>query len=116
MSQRDAHESYAVAARRLHWIAAILAAALAAIMLLMYLLAHTWLRTTEPPLGVVPPKPRLQNDPAADLAAERAREQAQLDGYAWVNRNAGIVRIPLDRAMDRLVRSSPRAQTKPGRP
>jgi cytochrome b561 len=110
MSQRDAHESYAVAARRLHWIAAILAASLAAIVLLMYLLAHTWLQTTEPPPGAIPPEPRLQNDPASDLAAERSREQAQLDGYAWVDRDAGIARIPVDRAMDILARSSSSAQ------
>ena len=110
MSQRDAHESYAVAARRLHWIAAILAGSLAAIMLAMYPLAHTWLQTTQPPHGAIPPQPRLQADPAADLAAQRAREQAQLDGYAWVDRDAGIARIPVDRAMDILARSSSSAQ------
>ncbi len=110
MSQRDAHESYAVAARRLHWIAAGLVVSLAAIVLLMYLLAHTWLQRTEPPLGAIPPEPRLQSDPAPDLAAERAREQAQLDGYAWVDRDAGIARIPVGRAMDILARSSGRAQ------
>lgn len=110
MSQRDAHESYAIAARRLHWVAAILAASLTAIVLLMYLLAHTWLQTTEPPLGATPSEPRLQSDPAVDLAAERAREQAQLDGYSWVNRDAGIARIPVDLAMDILARSSSSAQ------
>lgn len=114
MSQRDAHESYAIAARRLHWVAAILAASLTAIVLLMYLLAHTWLQTTEPPLGAIPPQPRLQSDPAANLAAERAREQALLDGYAWVDRQAGIARIPVDRAMDILARSSSGAQPNKG--
>jgi hypothetical protein len=114
MSQRDAHESYAVAARRLHWIAAILATSLVAVVLVMYLLAHTWLQTNEPPHGAVPPPPRLQADPATDLAAERAREQAQLDGYAWVDRDAGIARIPVDRAMDILARSSSSAQPNTG--
>jgi hypothetical protein len=106
MSQRDAHESYAVAAQRLHWIAAVLAAVLVAIVALMYLLAHTWLRTTEPARGPVPPAPRLQRDPTADLAAERRRENALLDGYAWVDRDAGIARIPVNRAMDILAQSS----------
>jgi len=110
MSQRDAHESYAVAARRLHWIAAILAASLTGIVLLMYLLAHTWLQTTEPPHGAIPPEPRWQSDPAADLAAERARERALLHGYAWVDREAGVARIPIDRAMAILARSSSSAQ------
>jgi hypothetical protein len=116
MSQRDAHESYAVAARRLHWIAAILAASLAVIVLLMYLLAHTWWHTGAPPPGAIPPEPRLQRDPAKDLAAERRREQAWLDGYAWVDRDAGIARIPIGRALDILARSSSSAKTKPEQP
>lgn len=116
MSQRDAHESYAVAARRLHWIAAILAASLASIVMLMYLLAHTWLRTTESMPAAIPTEPRLQSNPAADLAAERAREQALLSRYVWVDRDAGIARIPVDRAMDILARSSRRVPGKPGQP
>jgi len=49
-----------------------------------------------------PPAPRLQIDPAADLAALRATEQALLDGYGWVDQAAGTVRIPIAEAM-RLV-------------
>jgi hypothetical protein len=50
-----------------------------------------------------PPAPRLQVDPSADLARLRSTEQAQLDGYAWVDRGAGTVRIPIERAMKLLV-------------
>ena len=46
-----------------------------------------------------PPAPRLQNDPRRDLEALRARETAQLETYGWVDRAAGRVRIPVDRAM-----------------
>ncbi len=46
-----------------------------------------------------PPAPRLQVAPAADLARLRAREEALLDGYAWADRDAGVVRIPIDRAL-----------------
>jgi hypothetical protein len=116
MSQRDAHESYAVAAHRLHWVAAILACSLVAVVLLMYLLAHTWLLRTEPPPGAVPPLPRLQSDAASDLAAERAREQGLLDGYAWVDRGAGVARIPIGRAMDILAQESSSAPGKAGQP
>ena len=49
------------------------------------------------------PAPRLQTDPHADLAQLRAREQAQLDGYGWVDRGAGTVHIPIDRAMELFV-------------
>jgi hypothetical protein len=114
--QRGAHEPDAVATRRLRRIAALLATGLAAIMLLMWLLLQTWLHTTVPPIGAVPPEPRLQSNPTAQLAAQRAREQALLDGYAWVDRNAGIARIPVGRAMDILARASSSAPTRPGRP
>jgi hypothetical protein len=114
MSQRDAHESYAVAARRLHGIAAILGGSLVGIVLLMYALAHTWLRTTSPPIGTVPPQPRLQADPATDLAAERRREEGMLEGYAWVDRGRGVARIPVRRAMEILARDSGSAPASSG--
>jgi hypothetical protein len=49
-----------------------------------------------------PPAPRLQTDPVDDLRALRARDQALLSGYAWVDRDAGVVRIPIERAKDVL--------------
>lgn len=50
-----------------------------------------------------PPEPRLQVDPLGDLDTLRAREAAQLNGYGWVDRQAGVVHIPIDRAMELLV-------------
>jgi hypothetical protein len=47
----------------------------------------------------LPPEPRLQTDPRQDLANLRAREDQQLGSYGWVDRNAGVVRIPIDEAM-----------------
>src|SRR4029453_5413185 len=49
-----------------------------------------------------PPAPRLQGDPATDIARLRATEQQQLDGFGWVDRQAGTVRIPIERAMQLL--------------
>ncbi len=49
-----------------------------------------------------PPEPRLQVDPAADIARLRATEQQQLDGFGWVDRSAGTVHIPINRAMQLL--------------
>jgi hypothetical protein len=46
-----------------------------------------------------PPEPRLQTDPRQDLADLRAKEDDQLTSYGWVDRNAGVVRIPIDAAM-----------------
>jgi hypothetical protein len=47
----------------------------------------------------VPPEPRLQTSPREDLRELRASEDALLDGYGWVDKNAGIVRIPIDEAI-----------------
>jgi hypothetical protein len=46
-----------------------------------------------------PPAPRLQQDPRRDLATLRAREDTLLGTYGWVDRDAGTVRIPVERAM-----------------
>ena len=50
------------------------------------------------------PAPRLQADPGADLAALRAAEGASLHRWAWVDRQGGIVRIPIEQAMAELAR------------
>ena len=47
----------------------------------------------------VPPEPRLQTTPREDLSELRANEDAILSSYGWVDRNAGVVRIPIDAAM-----------------
>ncbi|HFB52687.1 MAG TPA: hypothetical protein ENJ48_03230 [Anaerolineae bacterium] len=44
--------------------------------------------------------PRLQSQPAADLQTMRAHEREMLTTYGWVDKDAGIGRIPIDRAMD----------------
>lgn len=46
-----------------------------------------------------PPEPRLQTDPRQDLADLRAREEERLGSYGWVDKNAGVVRIPIADAM-----------------
>jgi hypothetical protein len=47
----------------------------------------------------LPPEPRLQTTPRQDLRDLRAAEDQILSGYRWVDRNAGIVRIPISEAM-----------------
>src|SRR4051812_5369794 len=42
---------------------------------------------------------RLQPDPAQDIALFRAQKQSLIDRYEWVDREHGIARIPIDRAM-----------------
>ncbi len=48
----------------------------------------------------LPPEPRLQTNPREDLRDLRAQEDAILNSYGWVDRAAGSVHIPIDRAME----------------
>ena len=97
--QSDAHESYAIAAGRLHWAAAILALSLLAIVLGVYAWARPLLRAGAAPVRPLPPQPRLQPDPALDLSAERSLQQSRLDGYLWLDDAHTVARIPITRAM-----------------
>jgi hypothetical protein len=47
-----------------------------------------------------PPPPRLQISPRLQLKQFRAQEDQELTTYGWINPTAGIVRIPIERAMD----------------
>ena len=45
------------------------------------------------------PLPHEQVSPRMDLQAFRAQEEAELNSYGWIDRKAGIVRIPIDQAI-----------------
>ena len=50
-----------------------------------------------------PPEPRLQTTPRQDLKDLRAAEDKRLHEYGWVDKNTGIVHIPIDEAMKHIV-------------
>jgi hypothetical protein len=50
------------------------------------------------------PEPQLQKTPIVDLKTIRAEEDKLLNGYAWVDPKQGIVRIPVDRAIEVLAK------------
>lgn len=47
----------------------------------------------------LPPEPRLQTNPREDLREMREQEDQLLTTYGWVDRNAGVARIPIAEAM-----------------
>lgn len=47
-----------------------------------------------------PPHPRLQPTPMPDLKAMRDAEEQVLNNYAWIDPDKGIVRMPIDKALD----------------
>jgi hypothetical protein len=51
----------------------------------------------------LPPQPRLQIDAPEVLKRYREAQDQILDSYGWIDRQAGTVRIPIDRAIDLLL-------------
>jgi hypothetical protein len=104
------HEESDVDIRAIFGFGAGLAAALIAVSLLVWLLFvyldRREARQTAPayPLAGgqetrLPPEPRLQTTPREDLRTFRAHEDDLLSSYQWTDKQAGLVRIPIDEAM-----------------
>lgn len=62
-----------------------------------------------PPPGV----PLLQPAPPQELNQYRKEQEDLLQTYGWVDQKNGIVRIPIDRAMDLLIQRGLPASTSP---
>jgi len=45
------------------------------------------------------PQPRLESEEMTEVNAFRMQEEQTLNSYGWVDEQAGVVRIPIDRAM-----------------
>jgi hypothetical protein len=64
--------------------------------------------TPLPPLAAAglrrtPPEPRLEPDALVSRRRMQAEEREALTTYGWVDKRAGVVRLPIERAMDLLV-------------
>jgi hypothetical protein len=46
------------------------------------------------------PEPLLEEDEGGQLNSERLKEEQQLNSYGWVDEKSGVVRIPIERAME----------------
>ncbi len=81
-----------------------------ALVLLFFLFRHFETQVAgpaKPPLEVagqdgMPLEPRLQERPVQDLKQMRADEDQILGSYGWVDKQKGVVRLPIDRAIDLL--------------
>jgi hypothetical protein len=77
-----------------------------------WFLVKDWAETgavPEPPSRPVPVVgPVLQISPPKDLAALRAREDQLLRGTEWIDRDKGLVRIPVEKAMELLAKRAGR--------
>lgn len=81
------------------------------IIVLWYLLTEYQLTATrnDPEISplvqekVAPPPPRLQRTPNRDYQEYRAAEEGRLASYDWVDRQQGVVSIPITRAIDLII-------------
>jgi hypothetical protein len=91
------------------WMAVVLAVTLFAMRgLFDYIKKMQPLGATASPLvkaeqRELPPSPRLQVHPHEELVEYCAAQQEAVDSYGWVSREAGVVHIPVDRAMDLIL-------------
>jgi hypothetical protein len=53
-------------------------------------------------LHIAPFGPRLQTNPPADLQVLRNDETKRLNTYYWIDRQKGVVHIPIEQAMKKL--------------
>jgi len=60
------------------------------------------------------PSPQLQQTPVVDLKTIRAEENQILDSYAWVDQKKGVVRIPIDQAIEILAKRGLPARAQSG--
>ncbi|MGA2879336.1 MAG: hypothetical protein ABSG13_10335 [Bryobacteraceae bacterium] len=51
---------------------------------------------------VIPPAPRIEVAPYEQLQQLRVKEDHILNSYAYVDKDSGVVRVPIDRAIDML--------------
>lgn len=60
----------------------------------------------------LPPAPRLQATPKIEIRELREDEAKILDSFGWIDPDKGIVRIPIDRAIEAVAKKG--LPTKPG--
>lgn len=66
----------------------------------------------------LPTGPQLQVTPRADWLKYRQAQERSLESYSWVNHDTGIVQVPIEQAMDILLKKGlpVQGQTPPAAP
>lgn len=96
----------------------IVAAMVVCVLVFDYFAAHQGLGPPASPFAntrELPPAnvPRLQVQAPQELHQYLQEEKETLDTYGWVDQKNGVVRIPIDRAMDLLLQRGLPVQTSP---
>ncbi len=99
--------------RGIFWMAVVLAVTTVASQIFIYGVLHFLQARADQddaarsPMAAVagqpPPPPNLLTNEPLNLESFRANEDKVLDTYGWMDQNAGVVRIPVDRAKELLL-------------
>jgi hypothetical protein len=104
MGDRAMPQPPAIDTRIVLWLAGGFILFVAVVMTgLLFYLRQTAPQALQPPIAHPFPAPALQTTPSADLAQFEARQRAELSGYAWVDRDHSIARIPIEDAVHMIV-------------
>jgi len=68
----------------------------------MWLLIKQYITDKPQPAATQPPQPRLQVAPSLDLRKKRAQAELLLNSYGWVDKQAGVIHIPIEQAMKQV--------------
>lgn len=128
MSQRDQKTRHEASDADVRLLATIFAAGLVVVviasaamfMLVRHVAAREDLRAEVPSPNAASPAsyegPELEVDPRESLRRARERDRERLTTYGWVDRDAGVVHIPLERAKALLVERGLPPPTSSGAP
>jgi hypothetical protein len=95
------HEPSDVSARLVLALLAVVGATIGVSVSVLSLAYHGQVNPPSASPTMLPPQPRLQVDERADLQHFRAEVEKRLGSYGWVDRQHGIVHIPIAEAMQR---------------
>lgn len=110
-SPEAGHEPTDLSPEKIALFALALTAMIVAALVVTYVLFQHFLtvemrtQTAPSPLAYTrepTPEPHLSANPGQDLKTMRAEEDKILKSYGWVDKEKGIVRIPIDRAIEIL--------------
>lgn len=108
-SKEDGFEHHDAKVRVLLMIGFGLVIALAVSLAAVGLLLSYYHTTPEPPVSglererIIPPEPRLESNALGDGQQIIHEAEQRLGHYAWIDRDAGVARIPLQRARELLL-------------